>query len=66
MEMQQRTDVVQFWVLNIASFFGQMSIAMVNLAVVYHLRLKFGLSAQMIGIAASVYTFTYLPWFRSK
>ncbi|MFA6687999.1 MAG: MFS transporter [Sphaerochaetaceae bacterium] len=60
MEMQQRTDVVQFWVLNIASFFGQMSIAMVNLAVVYHLRLKFGLSAQMIGIAASVYTFTYL------
>ena len=56
---EQKTDAIQFWVLNVASFLGQLSIAMVNLSIVYHLRLRFGLSAQMIGVATSVYTFTY-------
>jgi len=32
---------------------------MVNLALVYHMRLTFGLSAQMVGISAAVYTSTY-------
>lgn len=59
MHTQDKTDTIQFWVLNIASFLGQLSIAMVNLAIVYHLRLRFGLSAQMIGIATSIYTFMY-------
>lgn len=59
MDTQQKTDEIQFWVLNVASFLGQLSIAMVNLAIVYYLRSRFNLSAQMIGIATSVYTFTY-------
>lgn len=59
MDIQKKTDGIQFWVLNVASFLGQLSIAMVNLAVVYYLRSRFTLSAQMIGIATSVYTFTY-------
>ncbi len=49
---QQKSDSIQFWVLNIASFFGQLSIAMVNLALVYHLRRAFFLGADQIGVAA--------------
>lgn len=56
----QKSDAIQFWVLNVASFFGQLSIAMVNLALVYHLRRAFFLGADQIGVAASITTATYL------
>ncbi|MGE4584047.1 MAG: MFS transporter [Sphaerochaeta sp.] len=56
----QKTDVIQFWVINIASFIAQLTIAMVNLALVYHLRRFYGLGADAIGIAASISTATYL------
>ncbi|MGH0052334.1 MAG: MFS transporter [Sphaerochaetaceae bacterium] len=57
---QQKSDAIQFWVLNIASFLAQLAIAMVNLALVYHLRRVFSLGADQIGIAASITTATYL------
>lgn len=57
---KKTTDDIQFWVLNIASFVAQLTIAMVNLALVYHLRRSFGLGADRIGIAASISTATYL------
>lgn len=47
-------------VLNLVSFFTQLGIALINLALVYHLRMVFGMSADQIGIAASIYTVTYL------
>ncbi len=50
----------QFWTLNVASFLGQMSINMVNLALVYHLRYTLSWSAAMVGLAASTYTGLYL------
>lgn len=50
---------VQFRVINISSFWAQFSISMVNLALVYHMRIRFGLSAQMVGLSAAVYTTTY-------
>ncbi len=56
----QKTDAIQFWVLNIASFLAQLTIAMVNLALVYHLRSVFSLGADQIGVAASITTSTYL------
>ncbi len=46
-------------ILNSTSFVGQFAIAMVNLALVYHLKLNFGFSAQMVGLAAALYTSTY-------
>lgn len=42
-----------------ASFWAQFAISMVNLALVYHMRLAFGLSAQMVGLSAAIYTTTY-------
>lgn len=57
---KEKVDSIQFWVLNVASFVAQLSIAMVNLAMVYHLRRFFHLSADKIGIAASVSTAAYL------
>ncbi len=56
----QKTDTIQFWVLNIASFLAQLTIAMVNLALVYHLRNEFSLKADGIGLAASLGPATYL------
>lgn len=56
----QKTDTIQFWVLNISSFLAQLTIAMVNLALVYHLRLVFALGADGIGLAASISPATYL------
>lgn len=56
----QKTDTIQFWVLNIASFLAQLTIAMVNLALVYHLRRVFALGADGIGLAASIGPATYL------
>ncbi len=56
---QKKTDTIQFWVLNISSFIAQLTIAMVNLALVYHLRKVFSLGADKIGIAASISTATY-------
>lgn len=57
---KERTDTIQFWVLNTASFLAQLTIAMVNLALVYHLRGFFHLSADKIGIAASICPAAYL------
>ena len=57
---RERTDSIQFWVLNVASFLAQLTIAMVNLAMVYHLRGFFHLSADKIGIAVSISTSFYL------
>lgn len=57
---KEKTASIQFWVLNISSFIAQLTIAMVNLAMVYHLKSFFGLTAEKIGIATSVSTATYL------
>jgi predicted MFS family arabinose efflux permease len=57
---EEKAQAVQFWVLNIASFMGQLTIAMVNLAMVYHLKGFFGLSAENIGWMTSVTTATYV------
>ncbi|MDD3904369.1 MAG: MFS transporter [Sphaerochaeta sp.] len=57
---KEKTDAIQFWVLNFSSFIAQLTIAMVNLAMVYHLRNSFALSADKIGIATSISTTTYL------
>ncbi|HAF86272.1 MAG TPA: MFS transporter [Sphaerochaeta sp.] len=57
---KEKVDTLQFWVLNVASFVAQLSIAMVNLAMVYHLRGVFRLTADKIGIAASISTGSYL------
>jgi len=57
---KEKVDSIQFWVLNVASFVAQLTIAMVNLAMVYHLRGFFHLTADKIGIAASVSTGAYL------
>ena len=57
---KEKVDSIQFWVLNVASFVAQLTIAMVNLAMVYHLRAFFHLGADKIGIAASISTGAYL------
>ncbi|MDY0289415.1 MAG: MFS transporter [Sphaerochaeta sp.] len=57
---REKVDSIQFWVLNVASFVAQLTIAMVNLAMVYHLRSFFHLGADKIGIAASISTSAYL------
>ncbi len=57
---KEKVDTIQFWVLNVASFVAQLTIAMVNLAMVYHLRSFFHLGADKIGIAASISTSAYL------
>jgi len=57
---KEKVDSIQFWVLNVASFVAQLTIAMVNLAMVYHLRGFFHLTADKIGIAASISTGSYL------
>ncbi len=54
-----KSSQVQTYVINSASFIGQFAISMVNLALVYHLRLSFNLSAKLIGISAALYTGTY-------
>ncbi len=54
-----RESSVQSAIINSASFFAQFAISMVNLALVYHLRVKFSLSAQMVGLSAAIYTTTY-------
>ena len=51
--------IIQSRVINISSFWAQFAISMVNLALVYHMRIRFGLSAQMVGISAAIYTTTY-------
>ena len=58
--MDTREEKVQFWMLNVASFLGQLAISMVNLALVYHLRYTLGSSAGVVGLAASTYTSVYL------
>ncbi|MEA5032217.1 MAG: MFS transporter [Sphaerochaeta sp.] len=50
---------IQSRVLNSASFLAQFAISMVNLSLVYHMRIQFSLSAQMVGLSAAVYTSTY-------
>lgn len=58
--MDAREEKVQFWMLNVASFLGQLTINMVNLALVYHLRYTLAASATVVGLAASTYTGFYL------
>ncbi len=50
---------LQSRILSSASFLAQFAISMANLALVYHMRLQFNLSAQMVGVSAAIYTFTY-------
>ena len=45
--------------LDVASYLGQSSIYIINLAIVYYLRYSFSLSSTAIGLAASTYTITY-------
>ncbi len=56
----KRRALYQGSVINISSFMAQFTIAMVNLALVYRMRNHFHLSAQMVGVSASIYTSTYL------
>lgn len=46
-------------ILSIASFLAQFTICMVNFAMVYYMKYRYGLSAGTIGIASSIYTVTY-------
>lgn len=57
--MDQREEKIQWWTLNAASLLGQMTISMVNLALVYHLRYTLGASGTVVGLAASTYTGMY-------
>lgn len=54
-----RSASLQTLIINMASFWAQFAISMVNLALVYHMRLAFDLSAQMVGLSAAIYTSTY-------
>ncbi len=58
--MGRKEETIQFWMLNIASFLGQLTISMVNLSLVYHLRYTLGTSATVVGLAASTYMVVYL------
>lgn len=55
-----KDEKIQFWSLNTASFMGQLTISMVNLALVYYLRYTLSASATAVGFAASTYTLVYL------
>lgn len=46
-------------ILSAASFLAQFTICMVNFAMVYYMKYRYGLSAGTIGIASSIYTVTY-------
>ncbi len=54
------TSRAHYSILNVTSFATQMGIALINFALVYHLRYVFNLRADQIGIATSIYTATYL------
>jgi len=54
-----QSDRIQFWVLNSASFIANLTVSMISLSLVYHLRRVFGLSASSIGVAVSLSTFSY-------
>ena len=54
--MKEREEKAQFWALNAASLLGQLTISMVNLALVYYLRYTLEASAAVVGAAASTYT----------
>ena len=58
--MKEREEKAQFWALNAASLLGQLTISMVNLALVYYLRYTLEASAAVVGAAASTYTSVYL------
>lgn len=55
----EKSTAIQSRVIDISSFWAQFAISMVNLALVYHMRIRFGLSAQLVGLSAAVYTSTY-------
>lgn len=57
--MTQREKDIQFWTLNIASFFAQTGIIIINLALVYFLTEK-SETATFIGLSSALYTFIYL------
>ncbi|NCB02650.1 MAG: MFS transporter [Spirochaetia bacterium] len=46
-------------ILSITAFIGQFTISMINLALVYYLRIQFSLSPQMIGLSVALYTTSY-------
>ena len=46
-------------VLCVSSFAAQLSICMINFALIYYLRGKYNLSPSLIGIASSIYTVSY-------
>jgi predicted MFS family arabinose efflux permease len=58
--MQTKSDTLQSWVLNSASFFANTAISMMALSLVYYLRSVFLLTPSQIGVGTSVSTFSYL------
>ncbi len=50
---------VDLIILSIVTFLGQFTISMANLAFIYYFRLNYGLSPQMIGLSAALYTSSY-------
>ncbi|NLZ76814.1 MAG: MFS transporter [Spirochaetales bacterium] len=55
-----KSSSIQFHTINLASFFSQLAIAMINLTLVYHLRYHYDLSSSMIGLAAASAPTSYL------
>ena len=55
-----KSDSVQFYTINLASFFSQLAIAMINLTLVYHLRYHYDLPSATIGLAAAITPTSYL------
>jgi DHA1 family multidrug resistance protein-like MFS transporter/DHA1 family quinolone resistance protein-like MFS transporter len=55
-----KSDTIQFYTINLASFFSQLAIAMINLTLVYHLRYHYDLPSAMIGLAAAMSPTSYL------
>ena len=55
-----KSDTIQFCTINLASFFSQLAIAMINLTLVYHLRYHYDLPSAMIGLVAAISPTSYL------
>ncbi len=59
-EMKSKSPLpTSLLILSATSFLGQFTISMVNLALVYYLRLQFSLSPQGIGLSVAIYTSSY-------
>jgi len=55
-----KSNSIQFHTINLASFFSQLAIAMINLTLVYHLRYHYNLPSALIGLAAAMGPTSYL------